>query len=49
MEDNYFENHLLCDEQADSWLARENRYKHSKTSAKEVTGQTIVVGKAFCN
>ena len=49
VEDNYFENHLLCGGQADSWPVRENRYKHSWTSVKEVTGRTNVVGKAFRN
>ena len=49
VEDNYFENHLLCGGQADSWPVHENRYKHSRTSVKEVTGRTIVVGKAFRN
>ena len=49
VEDNYFENHLLCGGQDDSWRVRESRYKHSRTSVKEVTGRTIVVGKAFRN
>ena len=47
VEDNGFENHLLYGGQADSWLVRENRYKHSRTSVKEVKGRTIVVGRHF--